>query len=66
MEVEMTTGSDPLFKIDLKAQKETTPEPVVEDPEPELPLDYSIPPQRGVPIENPKGLDWFKGTSWGN
>ena len=77
MKMEIVSESDDNFKINVKQFGEvfvatdgdrvvigTTEEIAVVEVEEQQQLAQKV--KLAAPIENPKGLDWFAGTSWGN
>jgi hypothetical protein len=65
VKIEIANNDDNFFRVNPKIGTpeeivETTTEPVLEEPTPRPPK-TKIP----APLNNPKGLGWFDGTSWG-
>ena len=77
MDIEIKAESDDSFKIETKKFGEVyvatdgdrvvigkTEDDAIQGVEEAQEL--ARPAKIAAPIENPKGLDWFAGTSWGN
>jgi len=61
VKIEIINNEDNFFRVNPKIETpEEIVEPVLEEPTPRPPKTKTP-----APLNNPKGLGWFDGTSWG-